>query len=49
MLHYGVIPEGLAVGAAVFAAPWWLLLLMPGAARRVLRRRGGRCVRCGYD
>jgi hypothetical protein len=40
---------GVAADTAVYAGVWWLLLLAPGQLRRRLRRRRGRCTRCGYD
>jgi hypothetical protein len=40
---------GLAADTAFYAGAWWLLLLAPGRLRRTLRRRRGRCTRCGYD
>ena len=41
---------GFAVNTAFYAAPLWLLFaVMPRAVRRHLRRRRGRCLKCGYD
>lgn len=40
---------GLSLNTLVFAMLWGLLLLAPPAARRAIRRRRGRCPRCGYD
>jgi hypothetical protein len=40
---------GLAADTAFYAGAWWLLLLAPRRLRRTLRRRRGRCTRCGYD
>jgi hypothetical protein len=40
---------GLAADTAFYAGAWWLILLAPRRIRRVLRKRGGRCVKCGYD
>lgn len=40
---------GLAGNAAVFAGVWLVPLVGIGVVRRRLRKRGGRCVGCGYD
>ena len=40
--------RGLVGDAAVYAGVWGAMLFGPGAARRWWRRRGGRCVSCGY-
>lgn len=40
---------GLLVNSLLFGAALWGLNLGAGAARRALRRRRGRCTRCGYD
>ncbi len=38
-----------AINAAFYAVILWLLWSTPFAARRLIRKRRGRCVRCGYD
>jgi hypothetical protein len=43
------IPLGLAADSAIYGSLYWLLLTGPGRVRRALRRRRGRCARCGYD
>ncbi len=40
---------GLGANVAAWSGLWLLLLEMPRAARHALRRRRGRCTRCGYD
>lgn len=40
---------GLIVNVVLFSAAWLVLLLAPRAIREELRRRRGRCPRCGYD
>ena len=49
--HFPVIPLwlGFAIDVAFWGAVSWLLLFAPFAVRRGLRRRGDRCVRCGYE
>lgn len=41
--------SGLAVDTLFYGAIAWGLLFVPRAVRRWRRRRGGRCVKCGYD
>ncbi len=41
--------RGLAIDTALYGAACLLLIGGTGAARRVVRRRRGRCPRCGYD
>lgn len=41
--------SGLIINAIVFSATWMVLLLAPACLRRSLRRRQGRCLKCGYD
>lgn len=51
-LHLAVRPvwPGLAVNTALFAFILWMLLAAtPRAVRRQIRRRRGRCIKCGYD
>lgn len=43
------IPAGLAINVAAFTAVWAMIWLLAGTTRRAKRRRGGRCVACGYD
>src|SRR5262249_49962142 len=43
---------GFAADTALYVGAWWLLITLPfipRRIRRVLRRRGGRCVGCGYE
>ncbi len=40
---------GLVVNSAFYGLLLWLLSLVPSIIRRGLRRRRGRCVKCGYD
>ncbi len=40
---------GFAINTIFYAAILWLLTLAPFTARRIIRRRQGRCIRCGYD
>jgi hypothetical protein len=40
---------GFAINTMFYAAVLWVLLALPGAVRRFVRRRRGRCTRCGYD
>lgn len=40
---------GFAVNTAIYGVLIWLVGFGPFALRRTLRRRRGRCVRCGYD
>ncbi|MEE8287220.1 MAG: hypothetical protein V3R72_11045 [Gammaproteobacteria bacterium] len=40
---------GLTINTLFYGVFLWLLWSAPFAARRLVRRRRGRCVRCGYD
>jgi len=40
---------GFAINTLLHAAIAWLLWRSPAAVRRSVRRRSGRCVRCGYS
>jgi len=40
---------GFAINTLFYAAIAWGLWLIPPAIRRRLRRRAGKCVKCGYD
>lgn len=46
---YLPIWRGVILNSVFFGACWWGLFASIGGARRALRRRRGRCVRCGYD
>jgi hypothetical protein len=53
-LHMLVLPvepiwPGFAINTVFYAAVLWVLIAGPGAVRRLVRRRRGRCTRCGYD
>ena len=48
-LPLGPIWPGLAINTILYAALLWLLTLGPFTLRRVLRRKRGRCIKCGYD
>ncbi len=43
------IPLGLAVNSLFFGAFWWCVIRGVKQAARALKRRRGRCTRCGYD
>jgi hypothetical protein len=43
------VNPGFAINTVFYAAVLWVLLALPGAVRRFVRRRRGRCTRCGYD
>ncbi len=45
----GVVGPGFAINTIFYAAILWLLTLGPFTARRMIRRRRGRCIKCGYD
>jgi hypothetical protein len=49
VVPYRVIWPGFAINTAFYASVLWMLLALPGAVRRFVRRRRGRCTRCGYD
>ncbi len=40
---------GFATNTIFYAAILWLLTLGPFTARRMIRRKQGRCIKCGYD
>ena len=40
---------GFAINTIFYAAILWLLALVPFTVRRMIRRRRGRCIKCGYD
>ena len=40
---------GFGINTVVYAAILWLLALAPFTARRMIRRKRGRCIKCGYD
>jgi len=40
---------GFAINTVLYAVILWLLALGPVTARRMIRRRRGRCIRCGYN
>ncbi len=40
---------GFTVNTIFYAAILWLLTLGPFTARRIIRRKRGRCIKCGYD
>ncbi|MCH8316684.1 MAG: hypothetical protein IIA64_11990 [Planctomycetes bacterium] len=40
---------GFAINTIFYAALLWLLTLGPFTARRMIRRKRGRCLKCGYD
>ena len=41
--------SGFAINTILYAAILWLLSLCPSATRRLIRRKRGRCIKCGYD
>lgn len=45
----GVKWLGLCIDTLFYAAVLWTLFFAPAFLRRVVRRRKGRCLRCGYD
>ena len=40
---------GFAINTMFYVALLWLLTLGPFTARRMIRRKRGRCIKCGYD
>ena len=48
-LPYQPIWTGVVVNTILYAPLVWLLTLGPFAARRIIRRKRGRCAKCGYD
>ncbi len=49
VVPYQPIWIGFGINTVFYAAPLWLLTLGPFAARRMIRRKRGRCIKCGYD
>ena len=45
----GILPRGLALNTAFYAAVWWVLLIGLGRTRAWNRRRRERCTKCSYD
>ena len=43
------ILPGFAINTIFYAAILWILMLGPVTARRMIRRKRGRCIKCGYD
>ncbi len=41
--------SGFAINTVFYAAILWMLWLSPFVVRRFIRRRRGRCIKCGYD
>ena len=48
-IPFGVKWLGWSINTLFYAALSWMLFFGPASLRRVVRRRKGRCVRCGYD
>ncbi len=55
---YGIAPQilplqpiwpGFAINTIFYSAILWTLTLGPFTARRMIRRKRGRCIKCGYD
>lgn len=46
---YQPIWPGFVINTIFYAAILWLLSLGPFTARRMIRRKRGRCIKCGYD
>ena len=40
---------GFLINTVIYATLLWLLALIPFTARRLIRRKLGRCIKCGYD
>ena len=40
---------GFAINTIFYAALLWMLWLSPFVVRRLIRRKRGRCIKCGYD
>lgn len=49
VLPYGPMWSGLLANVAVWSAGWCVLLFGLSTMRSLVRRRRGRCPRCGYD
>ena len=45
----GPMPLPFLTNGVLYAAILWLLWSTPFATRRLIRKRRGRCIRCGYD
>ncbi len=51
---YGHVPTrpiwpGFAINTIFYSVLLWLLTVGPFTARRMIRRKRGRCIKCGYD
>ena len=44
-----IVWPGFLINTLFYAVVLWLLWSAPFAARRLIRRKRGRCVKCGYD
>ena len=49
VLPVGLIWPGFVVNTVFYASIFWLAFRGPPVLRRHLRRKRGRCIRCGYD
>ena len=49
VLPFRPIPWGFLINTIFYALLLWLLTLGPFTARRMIRRKRGRCIKCGYD
>ncbi len=49
IIPYSPLAAGFLANTAFNALILWLLILGPLALRRLVRRRRGRCIKCGYD
>ncbi len=49
VLPLAPIWPGFVINTLFYAAILWLLTLGPFTARRLIRRKRGRCIKCGYD
>jgi len=49
LLPIRIVWRGIAINTIFYAALLWLLTLGPFTARRMIRRKRGRCIKCGYD
>ena len=48
-LPWRPIPIGFVVNSLLYAACLWLMISVPFDVRRMIRRKRGRCLKCGYD
>ncbi|MCH8316752.1 MAG: hypothetical protein IIA64_12345 [Planctomycetes bacterium] len=48
-LHLRPLWPGCAINTAFYAVLLWMLRLSPFVVRRAIRRKRGRCIKCGYD